>query len=75
MFTAIVLAFFVFPALAWSMRLACRLLGWTLRAVACVVLLPLWIVAFLLGGIAIGLKVIAPIAIVLAILSMLVPEN
>lgn len=44
MFTAIVCALLVFPIVFGSLRFAARLVGWTLRFVLGVVLLPVWLV-------------------------------
>ena len=54
MLTAIVLAFFVLPVVAGVMKLAMRLLGWTLQLVVGIVLLPVWIVVALVGGLPAG---------------------
>ena len=78
MLTLAVLAFVAFaiiPAVAWVMGLAFRLFGWTMRMVFGVLLLPLWIVMAVIGGLAFAARAIIPIAVVMFIISLLVPEN
>lgn len=82
MFTAIILAevFFglaVIPALAWVMGLVLRVFGWTLRAMLSllgILLLPLWLVVMAVGGIALAIRLLAPVALLVLAFSVLAPE-
>lgn len=78
MLTLAVLAFAAFaiiPAVMWVMGLVFRMIGWTMRMVFGVLLLPLWIVMADIGGLAFAARAIIPIAVVMFIISLLVPEN
>lgn len=75
MFTLIVLAFFVIPAMVGAMKLALRLLGWTLRMTLSIFLLPVWIVILLVGGLASAAAALAPLAIVAFLIMLLVPQD
>ena len=78
MFTLAVLAimaFVVLPALAWVIGMVFRVFGWTMRMVFGVLLMPLWIVLALVGGLAFAAQAIVPIALVVFLVSMLVPES
>ena len=78
MLTLAVLAFAAFaiiPAAMWVMGLAFRVIGWTMRMVFGVLLMPLWIVMAVIGGLAFAARAIIPIAVVMFIISLLVPEN
>lgn len=68
------LAFVVVPAAAWAFGLVFKVLGWTMRVVFGVLLLPLWIVGLCIGGLALSLQFIIPIALVLFVIS-LITEN
>ncbi len=70
-----ILVFVVVPASAWVLGLMFRVLGWTMRMVFSVLLLPLWIVLFVLGGVAAAAQIVIPIALVILVLSMLAPQN
>jgi hypothetical protein len=75
MLTAIVLAFFVLPAVAGVMKLAMRLLGWTLQLVVGIVLLPVWIVVALVGGLAAASQLLLPLFLVFLAISVFLPED
>ena len=78
MFTLAVFAFFacvVLPACAWMLRLVFHMVGWTMRLVFGVLLMPLWIVMALIGGLAFAAHALIPIALVVFMISLLVPEN
>ena len=75
MFTAIVLAFFVLPVVAGMMKLAMRLLGWTLQLVVGIVLLPVWIVVALVGGLAAASQLLLPLFLVFLAISVFLPED
>lgn len=75
MFTAIVLAFFVLPVVAGVMKLAMRLLGWTLQLVVGIVLLPVWIVVALVGGLAAASQLLLPLFLVFLAISVFLPED
>ena len=78
MFTLAMLVVFacvVMPALAWALSLVFRIFGWTMRMVFGVLLMPLWIVLAVMGGLAFAVQAIVPIALVIFVVSLLVPEN
>lgn len=75
MLTAIVLAFFVLPVVAGVMKLAMRLLGWTLQLVVGIVLLPVWIVVALVGGLAAASQLLLPLFLVFLVISVFLPED
>ncbi|MBQ1840271.1 MAG: hypothetical protein II128_02925 [Atopobiaceae bacterium] len=75
MLTAIVLAFFVLPVVAGVMKLAMRLLGWTLQLVVGIVLLPVWIVVALVGGLAAASQLLLPLFLVFLAISVFLPED
>ena len=75
MLTAIVLAFFVLPVVAGVMKLAMRLLGWTLRLVVGIFLLPLWIVVAVIGGLAAASQLLLPLFLVFLAISVFLPEE
>ena len=68
------LAFVVVPAAAWAFGIVFKVLGWTMRMAFGVLLLPLWIVGLCIGGLALSLQFIIPIALVLFVIS-LITEN
>jgi hypothetical protein len=70
-----IMAFVVLPALAWVIGMVFRVFGWTMRMVFGVLLMPLWIVLALVGGLAFAAQAIVPIALVVFLVSMLVPES
>lgn len=71
----VVFACVVMPALAWALGLVFRIFGWTMRMVFGVLLMPLWIVLAVIGGLAFALQALIPIALVVFVLSLLVPEH
>ncbi len=75
MLTAIVLAFFVLPVVAGVMKLAMRLLGWTLRLAVGIFLLPLWIVVAVIGGLAAASQLLFPLFLVFLAISVFLPEE
>ena len=75
MLTAIVLAFFVLPVVAGAMKLAMRLLGWTLQLAVGIFLLPLWIVIALVGGLAAAAQLLLPLFLVFLLISVFLPEE
>lgn len=83
MFTAIILAevFFglaVIPAIAWVLGLVLRVFGWTLKAMLSllgILLLPVWLVVMLVGGIAVAARLLVPVALLWLLFSALVPET
>lgn len=78
MLTLTVLAVFVFmviPAVAWVIGLTFRIIGWTMRMVFGVLLLPLWIVLFVLGGLALAAQIVIPLALMVFVISLFVPET
>ncbi|MBP3893488.1 MAG: hypothetical protein J6D34_05525 [Atopobiaceae bacterium] len=78
MFTLAVFAFFacvVLPACAWMLRLVFRVFGWTMRLVFGVLLMPLWIVLAVMGGLAFAVQAIIPIALIAFVVSLFVPES
>jgi hypothetical protein len=75
MLTAIVLAFFVLPVVAGVMKLAMRLLGWTLRLAVGIFLLPLWIVVAVIGGLAAASQLLLPLFLVFLAISVFLPEE
>lgn len=78
MFTLVALIVFacvVLPALAWAVGLVFRIFGWTMRMVFGVLLLPLWIVFALVGGLAVAAQLLIPIALVLFVLSVITSEG
>lgn len=75
MLTAIVLAFFVLPVVAGVMKLAMRLLGWTLRLAVGIFLLPLWIVVGIVGGLAAATQLLLPLFLVFLAISVFLPEE
>ena len=78
MLTLAVLAFAAFaiiPAVMWVMGLVFRMIGWTMRMVFGVLLMPLWIVLAVVGGLAFAAQAIVPIALVVFLISLLVPES
>ena len=75
MLTAIVLAFFVLPVVAGVMRLAMRLLGWTLRLTVGIILLPLWIMVAVVGGLAAATQLLLPLVLVGLVISIFLPEG
>ena len=70
-----IMAFVVLPALAWVIGMVFRVFGWTMRMVFGVLLMPLWIVLALVGGLAFAAQAIVPIALVVFLVSRLVPES
>ncbi len=70
-----IMAFVVLPALAWVIGMVFRVFGWTMRMVFGVLLMPLWIVLALVGGLAFAAQAIVPIALVVFLVSMFVPES
>lgn len=70
-----IMAFVVLPALVWVIGMVFRVFGWTMRMVFGVLLMPLWIVLALVGGLAFAAQAIVPIALVVFLVSMLVPES
>lgn len=70
-----VLVFVVIPAAAWVLGLMFRVLGWTMRMIFGVLLLPLWIVLFVLGGLALAAQIVIPIALIVFVISLFVPET
>ena len=70
-----IMAFVVLPALAWVIGMVFRVFGWTMRLVFGVLLMPLWIVLALVGGLAFAAQAIVPIALVVFLVSMFVPES
>ncbi|MBQ9317715.1 MAG: hypothetical protein IJ203_12950 [Atopobiaceae bacterium] len=70
-----IMTFVVLPALAWVIGMVFRVFGWTMRMVFGVLLMPLWIVLALVGGLAFAAQAIVPIALVVFLVSMLVPES
>lgn len=70
-----VMAFVVLPALAWVIGMVFRVFGWTMRMVFGVLLMPLWIVLAVVGGLAFAAQAIVPIALVVFLISLLVPES
>ena len=70
-----IMAFVVLPALAWVIGMVFRVFGWTMRMVFGVLLMPLGIVLALVGGLAFAAQAIVPIALVVFLVSMLVPES
>lgn len=70
-----VFACVVLPALAWALRLVFKIFGWTMRMVFGVLLMPVWIVLALIGGAAFAVQALIPIALVLFVISLLVPED
>ena len=53
-----IMAFVVLPALAWVIGMVFRVFGWTMRMVFGVLLMPLWIVLALVGGLAFAAQAI-----------------
>lgn len=77
MFTLAALALFAFvvvPAAAWAFGFVFKVLGWTMRMVFGVLLLPVWIVGLCIGGLALSLQFLIPVALVFFIIS-LIAEN
>ena len=70
-----VFACVVLPALAWALKLVFRIFGWTMRLVFGVLLAPLWITLALVGGLAFAAQIVIPLALVVFVIGMLVPEN
>lgn len=70
----IVFACVVLPALAWVMGLVFKIFGWTMRMVFGVLLLPVWIVLALFGGLALAAQVLIPLALVAFVLSLFFDE-
>ena len=68
------LASVVVPALAWVLGLVFRVFGWTMRMVFGVLLLPVWIVLGLVGGLGFAASALIPIAIVWFIVSVVLDE-
>ena len=68
-------AFAIIPAVMWVMGLVFRMIGWTMRMVFGVLLMPLWIVLAVVGGLAFAAQAIVPIALVVFLISLLVPES
>ena len=82
MLSLVVLAFFGIAALqvaCWVLGLVFRIFGWTLRTglrILSLLLFPIWIVpALFLGGIALAFRIALPVAIVMFVLSLFVPEG
>jgi hypothetical protein len=75
MFTAIVCALLFYPIVIGSLRLAARLLGWTLRMVMGIVLFPVWLVLIVFGGIFVAFQALLPFALIALLISMFVPEQ
>lgn len=69
-----VLVFVVIPAAAWVLGLMFRVLGWTMRMIFTVLLLPLAIVFFVMGGIALAAEILVPLALVVFVLSLFTSE-
>jgi len=69
------LACVVLPAIAWAVRLVFRVFGWTMRMIFGVLLMPLWIVLALVGGLAFAAQIIIPVAVIAFLVSLFVPEN
>jgi hypothetical protein len=57
------------------MKLAMRLLGWTLQLVVGIVLLPVWIVVALVGGLAAASQLLLPLFLVFLAISVFLPED
>lgn len=78
MFTLAVFAVFacvVLPALAWALRLVFKVFGWTMRMVFGVLLMPLWILMAVVGGLAFAMQAIIPIALIVFLISLFIPEE
>lgn len=73
--TLAVFVFMVIPAIAWVLGLTFKVIGWTMRMVFGVLLLPLWIVLFLLGGLALAAQIVIPIGLIVFVISLFVPET
>ncbi|MDI9590963.1 MAG: hypothetical protein QM302_08020 [Acidobacteriota bacterium] len=63
------------PVVAWVLRLALRVFGWTLRLALGVLLMPLWIGILLFGGIALAVPLLAPLALIWLLFSLLGSEG
>lgn len=77
MFTLAALALFAFvvlPAAAWAFGLVFKVLGWTMRMVFGVLLLPVWIVGLCIGGLALSLQFIIPVLLVLFFISLITED-
>ena len=70
-----ILAFGILPLVGWVFKLGFHLIGWSMRLVFGVLLLPLWIVIAVVGGLAAAGSVLIPIAIVFVVLSMINAEG
>lgn len=68
------LAFMVVPALAWVMGLVFRVFGWTMRMVFGVLLLPVWIILGLVGGLTCAAGFLVPLLIIGFIVSLIIDE-
>lgn len=75
MFTAIVCALLFYPVVFGSLRLAARLLGWTLRLVLGIVLLPVWLVLIAFGGIFVAFQALLPFALIALLFSLFNSEE
>ncbi len=68
----------VMPVVALVLGLMFRVLGWTLRivfSVLGVLLLPVWLILMVVGGVAAAAHLLIPAALVLFVGSMLVGEE
>ncbi len=78
MFSAIVLFVCAYASLSvvvWLMGLAFRVVGWTLRTVLSVALLPVWLLVALISGLGVALKLCFPLALVLIFIGLFAPEG
>ena len=73
--TLIVFACVVVPAAAWALKLAFRIAGWTLRMVLGVLLLPVWIILAVVGGLAAATQVLLPFLIIAFVIGLIAPEG
>lgn len=78
MFSLIVLFVCAYAALSvvvWLMGLVFKIVGWSLRMVLSIALLPVWILVAVIGGLGAALHLLFPVAIVLILIGMFVPEG
>ena len=78
MFSAIVLFVFAYAALStvvWLMGLVFKVVGWGLRTVLSLCLLPVWILVAVVSGLAVALKLVFPFVLILACIGIFLPEN
>jgi hypothetical protein len=75
MLATIVLVLVVYMVAFGALKLAMRLLGWTLRMAVRIALLPLWVVLAVLRGAAFAFGALIPFALIAFLVGLLFSES